>query len=305
MNILKSKKLNYKKYSGSSASGWKRDWTDVLSRAYNEETQTYGEDFALHLTNGCCFYCNKKLYDLDSQDTVFFKDYQWDHFIPSAVGGLLVEGNTVLACSSCNLEKSDMPAEDYWRFRVSSKLPVRFKTFQEFSEVSEKLLNIYKNNPYFYLTKTSSDELLLKLLEALNTPRVKEMIKNYTSKSCGADKIPVMADAPMWEAVWDIHSYAYDKYNSSSTDETRVSARSRVGRAIDVYCELFGANKKINEISESELITFISETLKTCTGSTSSAKSKVIYLFRIMACTSTFDISLDKMNELIEKAKLL
>lgn len=55
-------------------------------------------------TNKRCFYCNCKL----SKKSVTI-----DHKIPVSFGGITIPPNTVLACKSCNEQKSNLTSEQY------------------------------------------------------------------------------------------------------------------------------------------------------------------------------------------------
>jgi len=55
-----------------------------------------------------CYYCEVPL---------TFEKATVDHLTPVSKGGTNDSMNLVLACRSCNMEKSDMTENKYWEFR--------------------------------------------------------------------------------------------------------------------------------------------------------------------------------------------
>ena len=74
-----------------------------MSRAYISEAKR--EDI-FDLTNGECFYCDKKLC-YDNRQKGLRGAWHVDHLIPHSQGGSDDIGNLRAACADCNLSKSD------------------------------------------------------------------------------------------------------------------------------------------------------------------------------------------------------
>src|SRR5699024_4994614 len=100
--------------------------------------------------------------------------------------------NVVLSCAKCNLEKSDSSAYNYWKSRKEQKLPLRFRTEEEFLKVQEELFTLEaEHNIDNFYPVISSDEDFVKsepkdIQVALglmsSSGIVKEYLETYTSR---------------------------------------------------------------------------------------------------------------------------
>lgn len=174
-------------YGVSSPTDMRRLFSDLISRAIDkalyEDTKLFAEVYrsASDLTAGCCFYCNAKLYNRENQRYALIQGaYAWDHFVPASRYGLFIEGNVVLACTACNLGKSDSSAEEYWTWRKENKLPLRFKTSQAFNEVQSTLtaLEATSNIADFY-PRVEDEEFATDIITAAQALGASDLAEDY------------------------------------------------------------------------------------------------------------------------------
>ena len=75
-----------------------------------EGTHTTKEKIDIRINqNDSCYYCNKKL----------FNTGEYDHMTPLSRGGSNSSANLVLSCRTCNRDKRDKTAEEYFSWLKS------------------------------------------------------------------------------------------------------------------------------------------------------------------------------------------
>lgn len=217
-------------YGVSSPTDARRIFSDLISRAIDmrlyPRTKLFAEVYATaaELTSGCCFYCNSKLYNRENKRYSLIQGtYAWDHFVPASRYGLFIEGNVVLACAVCNLEKSDSSAEEYWTWRKNNKLPLRIKTSQEFYEVQKSLteLEATSNIANFY-PETSDEGLVTDVLEASTllgaSDVAKEFLEMFEAGRVKRWTRRERADSHVLRALDDIENDAEGLWNKFETE---------------------------------------------------------------------------------------
>lgn len=143
---LAKQKTGHTLIRSGQLSQFKRSLTQLI--AMNSDNIENLTQVIFDYTCGHCFYCGKKLYIHDEEKGVDILDEEasHDHLIPVSMFGLLVEGNAVLSCSTCNGEKTSMSAEAYYLKRVEENKHVFFDTYEKFMEAINELFEIYRKN---------------------------------------------------------------------------------------------------------------------------------------------------------------
>lgn len=283
-------------YGFSSPLDLRRVLSDLVAQAIDNKTNDGSTNkcesvyqHAAQLTNGCCFYCNQKLSKYDDRPRLTSKDdkrnrpdliqgtYAWDHFVPVSKYGLLIKGNVVLACSKCNIEKSDSSAYDYWKSRKEQKLPLRFRTEEEFLKVQEELFTLEAdyNIDNFYPVISSDEEFLksepkdiLKAMKlVVESDIVKEYLETYTPGGVARWLRLSRDDADIFEQLADLDDSfgIYEKYAEVHGRELGFNAKNDVKARITRFCEyvheITGVTD-IRDLSDLEFMTLVRSLLK-------------------------------------------
>lgn len=150
---------------------FKRLLGKLITDSFTNYNETVNEAF--ELTKGHCFYCGQKLYiKLKNGDDKLIANSTIDHVIPSSEMGLLVPGNTVVACECCNKEKGNMSAKEYFNQRYNNQKVTLYDTPSEFDEVIDELTTRYSNDwPMMFLLNKQINE------GALNQVSIESILK--------------------------------------------------------------------------------------------------------------------------------
>src|SRR5699024_7832188 len=286
---MTKKKQNYNiptGYGFSSPLDLRRMCSDVMSKAIDAQTNTgitleceSVYQHATQLTNGCCFYCNQKLskQDKKSPPELVQGTYAWDHFVPASKYGLFIIGNVVLSFAKCNLEKSDSSAYNYWKSRKEQKLPLRFRTEEEFLKVQEELFTLEaEHNIDNFYPVISSDEDFVKsepkdIQVALglmsSSGIVKEYLETYTSRGVARWLRLSRDDADIFEQLADLDDSfgIYEKYEKIYGYKAGFDSRNDVKARITRFCEYVHEVTEVTDIrdlSDIEFLTLIRSLLK-------------------------------------------
>lgn len=253
--MSKSKNLEYKitsTYKPASVMYARRYLSDALSQVIDSQktvnTSIFYEvyQYAMNLTNGNCFWCDTKLVAHDGSQKLeqITGASHWDHFIPAAQWGLFVQGNVVLSCVACNLDKSDSDPLEYWEYRRSLKLPLRYKTVAAFQAVYRKLMNeAHKNNSIGFDQDLSNEpkDILRAFDFMAKSLDVEHFMENYSNGSLARWLHNDRDDAVIWHELNNLDSYVYVNYGEHDRiGMAKLSARdvrNRISRATEFYDE--------------------------------------------------------------------
>lgn len=94
------------------------------------------------MKNQCCAYCKKET-----------GDFHRDHVVPRSRGGPDTASNIVMACSECNIEKSDQTATEW----LGEECPDNVRSIEE--TVNRKLKAIFEKRDYKKTKYTKQEEL--------------------------------------------------------------------------------------------------------------------------------------------------
>lgn len=286
-------------YGHSSPMDFRRLFSDLISKAIYKKDYPESAIFekvyqhAANLTSGHCFYCNMKLSERDNAlPRLMQGEYAWDHFVPASQYGLFIIGNVVLACESCNLEKSNWPADEYWESRYISKQPLRYKTLAEFKQVEAELtaLEREKNTANFYPVKDTENDPT-DILEACRivgaSSIAQEYLEAYTPAGFTRWLNTSRNDADILTQLADVDDEAglYELYETRNRRRcqgmSRNDIRGRVSRFTEMMEEVTGRND-VRELTPREyraLIKFTMEKFHDKVGE----REKYRRLFRILA----------------------
>ena len=286
-------------YGHSSPMDFRRLFSDLISKAIYKRFDENGPIFekvyqnAANLTSGHCFYCNMKLSERDnSLPRLIQGTYAWDHFVPASQYGLFIIGNVVLACETCNLEKSNWPADEYWEQRYNQKQPLRYKTRDEFKKVADHLTALERdhNTANFYPVKDLENDPT-DILEACRivgaSSIAQEYLEAYTPASLARWLNASRADADILAQLADVDDEAglYELYETRNRRRcqgtSRNDVRGRVSRFTEMMEEVTGRND-VRELTPREyraLIKFTMEKFHDKVGE----RDKYRRLFRILA----------------------
>lgn len=240
--------------------------SDALSQVIDSQktvnTSIFYEvyQYAMNLTNGNCFWCDTKLvvHDGSKKPEQLTGESHWDHFIPAAQWGLFIRGNVVLSCISCNLDKSDSDPIEYWEYRKSLKLPLRYKTIDAFQSVYRKLVNeASKNNTIGFDQNLSHEpkDILGGFKFMAESEDVENFIENYSSGRLARWLHNERDDSIVWSELNDLDSYVYVNYGENENiGLAKLSAqdvRRRISRATEFYDETI-KNTPITGLTDDE-----------------------------------------------------
>lgn len=133
-------------YGFGSKSELIRSALDIYTRQSGDtEQEVY--DAAANATNGHCFLCGKRIIDDNGNHIPKTGRPTWDHFFPLKDFNLLVKGNTLLACQSCNSSKNGGdPFEHYKALLEDPTKTTYFKSMKELEDFIEEYSVAYKMN---------------------------------------------------------------------------------------------------------------------------------------------------------------
>lgn len=259
---MSKKRYNYAIPSGygyGSPMDSRRMFSDLISRAIDQnlfpnDSLIFGRVYqhAVNLTSGCCFYCNSKLTERDNARPALVQgSYAWDHFVPASYYGLFIIGNVVLACATCNLEKSNATAEEYWESRQDRNLPLRFKTREAFQKVANELAELEKINNIADFYPSRDDESdptdILEACRIVGASEVaSEFLESYTPSVFARWLCTTRDDADILTQLADVTDDAglyklYEERNKRRCQgDSRSDVRGRISRFTEIMEEVTG-----------------------------------------------------------------
>ena len=249
-------KLQFKKskfttaYSFSSARTIIRTLSDAFSKQYCDVK--HAPTYAAEQTEGRCLYCGRPLYSLKENNgtPVFSNIIHYDHIYPASNLNLFEVGNIALACETCNLAKSNKLPMEYYDMRVAEGGPLLIYDREEFEKFLDKMTALYRKKwPKHYevnFLELNDTEFKNKLTELLyNTIDISPTNKYNHEHSVN------------WKTWKKVIDKAYTVYTSS----TAKDVEGRLGYTNEMFENIFGVDKKIEECTVKELSMFIKKLL--------------------------------------------
>jgi hypothetical protein len=254
-------------YGMSTTGKLYRTIADQISKSTGE-TCSVVEQYAMEITEGKCVYCGKQFPIVNGKLT----NIQWDHIIPASFLGVFSRGNIFPACPSCNNDRGNMNAVEYYKQIISEGKSTLY-TIDEFAK-------LYKENTKLYKAKFSN------LYEQNMKAMLGEDITDYFVKIIDC----VLNDNE--EKLYDLIGYkmiithieANTEYLSrilQAHHELNKYAYIRAHTAVTKICRTYKANTDIKDISHDEFCQ-IKDKYKGLTYSSKAAKQSAIYGFSIL-----------------------
>lgn len=238
-------------YSFSSPRLITRILSDSFSRQFCETKEAV--KYAVVKTKGCCIYCGNRMYFLGKDKIPSFSNtIHYDHVYPASKMNLFEVGNVAIACSECNLEKSDKMPMDYYDQKVREDAPRYIEDRLEFEEFLSEFTRPYKEKwPEHYAAGTriieESEEFKAIMLKLLFEP---VDISSRASK--------YNADSSVNSGLWDkVTKKAYELYKPL----TAKDVEGRIGHTNMQFENKFGLNVKMEDITLQDLNEFVGELL--------------------------------------------
>lgn len=227
-------------YSFSSARAIIRPLSDAFSK---QNCDTKGAvKYAVKKTKGKCIYCGHNMYELSEDNIPKFKnDIHYDHIYPASKMNLFEVGNVAIACTACNLEKSDRLPMDYYDLRTERDADLYIGDRYAFEVFLEEYTKPYCEKwPLHYAAglknyEENTAEFKLALMQLLVIPvDISPMTSKYNHESS--------INKTVWEKV-------VEKAKETYQPMTAKDVEGRVGFTNELFEEMFGAKTKIENIS--------------------------------------------------------
>lgn len=250
-------KLNFEKsvfttdYSFSSARTIIRTLSDAFSRQFCDT-----KNASLHAakkTEGRCLYCGQPLYSLKGNHSIptFSNTLHYDHIYPASKLNLFEVGNVALACETCNLAKSSRLPMEYYDMRCAEGGSLLIYDRDEF----EKFLN-EMTEPYRLKWPKHFEMNFLDLTDTEFKIKLTELLYNDIDISCLTTRYN--HERSLNWGIWELTiKKGYEKY----TESTAKDIEGRIGYTNEMFEEMFGSDKRIEDCKISELAAFTQKLL--------------------------------------------
>lgn len=129
-----------------------------------------------------CYYCGKKITKKD--------DLTVDHIIPVSKGGKTARDNLVIACKSCNAEKSNLDVSKYLEFVNIMKTMEETNTNDTVSKIITGLKNIIQN----FNTEMNNVKKRINILEKKRSAVLQSMMYKKFNVIQGYDYAKTLRD---------------------------------------------------------------------------------------------------------------
>lgn len=240
-----SKSIFSTEYSFSSPRSIIRTLSDAFSKQYCDTKGAI--KYAVKKTKGRCIYCGQPMYDLKQKIPVFDNSIHYDHVYAASKLNLFEVGNVAIACSVCNLAKSDRSPIEYWSLRKSEGVPLLIHEYEDFEEFLYEFTKPYREKwPKHYEAGTRKIECQEEFKDLLYELLFKPVdISPISSKYNHEHSV----NREIWDKVVE---NAYSKYSPL----TAKDVEGRIGYTNSIFEEYFGISKKIEDITIKEFREF-------------------------------------------------
>lgn len=132
-----------------------RHWSACIEESMDAAQRKDICRYAIFLTQGKCAYCGDTLINLKNGKKYGSKDLNWDHIYPASKCNILTYGNVLLACSDCNIKKSDNDTSTWFKEQLdNNEFPNALFTYEEFEALLDQEWKQYsKDYPWVKLVK--------------------------------------------------------------------------------------------------------------------------------------------------------
>lgn len=259
MNNLNNLRLPHP-YPKRAFSQYIRGLSDIYSQQKTgdyRETTLYGAKF----TNGHCFYCGKDMVTNKHGIKSLDNDVQYDHVTPASLCGLYAKGNVVIACSDCNLEKSNASVREYYELRFKRGDDTYFLNMHDLDLALARFQIPYINKfPEFYAMSLilQKDEDLIPFKSIENLFKGKIEFPDTLATSSNSDlKMHKSPNYDFWKSLQNKANPLYTKYADSSRNDYTARVSSLFAR----YIKRFGINRNVFTINYRDLLSWANDTL--------------------------------------------
>lgn len=241
-------------YSESNGVRW---MSDAVSYIVCKRTQTTLKEiceFAWHFSGGKCFYCEKDLFNPDTEEFTV----EWDHLHPSSLMGLFIHGNVVASCPSCNSSKSDTLINEFLKNK---------KDIKNINKINKNLIilkNIYENYNIFNVVKVKDkirnhEKTMIEYLRVINNfDLVNSNTLNYILEESNNKRNSYLsvdtAELRKKYSDYDIYDYSLKLeeifLKNSKTSGAVRRKRNKIKMLIQ---KKFGIEKSLDNLTDKEL----------------------------------------------------
>lgn len=241
-----SKSVFKTEYSFESSRSIIRALSDSFSKQYCDTKGAV--KYAAVKSNGRCLFCGKPMYTLANGGIPTFSNtIHYDHIYPASKLNLFEVGNVAIACSTCNLAKSDRLPMEYYDIRSAEGTSLLFYDRDEFEEFLNNFTEPYREKwPYHYAAGTRNiddDDEFKKLLTELlfNEVNIASVSSKYNHENS--------VNAQIWKRVVE---KAYEDYSPL----TAKDVEGRIGYTNFVFEDTLGHDVSIEDASIKDLMLF-------------------------------------------------
>lgn len=273
-------------YSFGSARSIIRALSDSFSKQYCDTRGAI--KYGAKQTDGRCIYCGKPMYKLSSGNIPSFSNtIHYDHIYPASKLNLFEVGNVAIACSTCNLAKSDRLPMDYYDMRLAEGLSLLFYERDVFEDFLNKFTEPYRDKwPDHYAAGSRNvdddDEFKILLTELLfNKVSIASVSSKYSHESS--------INADIWKRVVE---KAYEDYSPL----TAKDVEGRIGYTNLVFEDTLGHDVSIKDVSIQQLKFFI-ETLLLSKYESKNEICKYRMLIKLLTETLNEDLMKGQLSE--------
>ena len=237
-------------YSFESPRGIIRALSDAFSKQHCDVKGAL--PYAAKATQGRCLYCGEPMYIMNNGVPMFSNTIHYDHLYPASKLNLFEVGNVVIACSTCNLAKSDRFPMEYYDVRSSESVSLIEYDREKFKELLYKISEPYRVKwPEHYAAGSriiddddEFKELLTKLL--YNGVDIASASSKYNHEHS--------VNKETWERVVE---RAYNTYSPT----TAKDVEGRIGYTNSIFEKTLGHGTLIEDTSVKDLSCFINQLL--------------------------------------------
>lgn len=208
--------------------------------------------YAVKMTKGRCIYCGQPMYELVCKVPTFSNTIHYDHVYPASKLNLFELGNVAIACSTCNLAKSDRLPMEYYDIRTAEGGSLFLYDRDEYEAFLTKFTKPYREKwPDHYAAGSRNiddDDEFKELLTKLLYDKVS--IASVSSKYNHDNSV----NAGIWKKVVDKTYETYAKLTAKDVE-------GRIGYTNYVFEDTFGHDVSIEDVSTKELKGFINKLL--------------------------------------------
>lgn len=234
-------------YSFDSARSIIRSLSDAFSKEFCDTVGALR--YAAVKTEGKCLYCGKPMYEKKNGVPVFSNTIHYDHVYPASKLNLFEVGNIAIACSTCNLAKSDRLPMEYYDIRAAEDTPRLFYIREEFEKFLDNYTKPYQEKwPEHFAAgsrNVEDDEEFKDLLTKLLYDRVS--ISHRSSKYNHLNSVN--------KEIWDkVVKRALDSYSPT----TAKDVEARIGYTNSIFETVIGHDTAIEDCTMKQLAEFSS-----------------------------------------------